>query len=176
MPFPLGCRTGRENWQTAFNGGRRMPFRIRDKMEFWSAAVFVLFGIAFLSISPNYEFGSLSRIGSGFFPTVLSILLIIIGLAIGVRSLARTERPVGRPAFLPILLVTLSMIAFAVTVENAGAVVAIVLITIIASFASKQFNWITRLSLAVVLTVFSIIVFIWGLGMPVPILGAWFGV
>ena len=78
-------------------------------------------------------------------------------------------------AYLPTFLVTLSMIAFAVSVENAGAIVAIVLITIIASFASRQFNWMSRLSLALVLTVFSIIVFIWGLGMPVPIFGAWFG-
>ena len=152
-----------------------MPFRIRDKMEFWSASLFILFGIAFLVISPNYEFGSLSRIGSGFFPTVLSVLLIILGLAIGVRSLVWAERPLERLAFLPTFLVTLSMLVFAVTVENAGAIVAIVLTTIIASFASKQFNWISRLSLAVALTVFSIVVFIWSLGMPVPIIGAWFG-
>ena len=50
-----------------------MPFRIRDKMEFWSAAIFILFGVAFLAISPNYEFGNpVPESAPVFFPPSLA--------------------------------------------------------------------------------------------------------
>jgi putative tricarboxylic transport membrane protein len=54
-------------------------------------------------------------------------------------------------------------------------IIALPLLVIVSASASARFNWKTTLAEAVGITVFSIIIFLKGLGVPLPILGSWFG-
>lgn len=148
-----------------------MKIQIRNQNEFWSGILFIGFGLIFLLVSPNYEFGSPARIGPGFFPTILSSLLIVVGLATASRGFYFSRIPLDRFALRPLILVTLSIVIFAVIINTAGALITIVLMTFIASLASEKFDLQSRLILAIVLATFSILVFILGLGMPIPIVG-----
>jgi hypothetical protein len=49
------------------------------------------------------------------------------------------------------------------------------LLIIISASASAKFRWLPTLLIAAGLTVFCILVFIKGLGIPLPVIGTWLG-
>jgi uncharacterized membrane protein YjgN (DUF898 family) len=54
-------------------------------------------------------------------------------------------------------------------------VIALPLFVLMTSFASVKFRWGPSLLLAAAATVFCTLVFVTGLGVPLPIIGRWFG-
>jgi putative tricarboxylic transport membrane protein len=119
--------------------------------------------------------GTALKMGPAYFPTVLSVLLILIGIISLVRSFIRPGTPIGRYAFKGLLLVTASTILFGIIIRGAGLVIALPLLVLVSSYASKQFRWKHSLAMSVGLTAFCILIFLEGLGLPLPILGSWFG-
>ncbi len=69
----------------------------------------------------------------------------------------------------------LSVVVFGFLVRGAGLVVALPLLVIISAYASTRFRWRTTLIMAAGLTIFCALVFVKGLGIPLPIIGPWFG-
>jgi putative tricarboxylic transport membrane protein len=113
--------------------------------------------------------------GPAYFPTILSGLLMTIGVISLVRSFIRPGSPVGTLALKGLALVITSTILFGLIVRGAGLIVALPVLVIISSLASTRFRWRYSLALAAGLTVFCILIFRQGLGVPLPILGSWFG-
>jgi hypothetical protein len=73
------------------------------------------------------------------------------------------------------LLVVSSVFLFGFIVREAGLIIALPLLVIISALASSQFRWVPTIALAAGLTVFCALVFIKGLGVPLPLIGPWFG-
>jgi uncharacterized membrane protein len=147
----------------------------RNPKDFWTGIIYVAFGAVAIFIARDYGMGTALKMGPAYFPVVLSVLLIVIGIISLVRSFIKPGTPIGRYAFKGLLLVTVSTVLFGLTVRGAGLVIALPLLVIISSYASKEFNWKYSLASAVGLTVFCILIFLKGLGVPLPILGSWFG-
>jgi putative tricarboxylic transport membrane protein len=82
---------------------------------------------------------------------------------------------VGGFALRKLALVTVSVIVFGLVAKGAGLIIALPVLVIMSAFASNEFRWGPSLALAAGLTVFCVFVFIVGLGVPLPILGSWFG-
>jgi putative tricarboxylic transport membrane protein len=148
---------------------------LRNPKDFWTGIIYVAFGAAAIFIARDYGMGTALKMGPAYFPVVLSVLLILIGIISLVRSFIKPGTPIGRYAFKGLLLVTASTVLFGLIVRGAGLVIALPLLVIISSYASKEFNWKYSLASAVGLTVFCILIFLKGLGVPLPILGSWFG-
>jgi putative tricarboxylic transport membrane protein len=148
---------------------------IRGTKDFWTGVIYVSIGTAALIINREFAMGSALKMGPAYFPAVLSGILIIIGIISFVRSFIRHGSPVSGYAFKGLLLVTGSTLLFGFIVRGAGLVIALPLLVIISSYASKQFNWKYSLGMAAGLTLFCILIFLKGLGVPLPILGSWFG-
>jgi hypothetical protein len=72
-------------------------------------------------------------------------------------------------------LVIVSALVFGLIVKSAGLAIALPVLVMISAFASDQFRWGPSLALAAGLTLFCVVVFLKGLGVPLPILGSWFG-
>lgn len=151
-----------------------MP-KLANHKDFWSGILFIGFGLGFLLLSPRYGIGTPSKMGPGFFPMLLGGLLILIGIVTTVRSFRGPVIRIDRMALGPLFLVAVSVVLFGLTVEWAGAAIAMILLGLIASLASPAFTLKSRIAVSVILTAFSIVVFIWGLGMPVPVMGSLFG-
>lgn len=154
-----------------------MPTRmikIRNPKDFWTAFIYIAVGSIFLVISREYPMGSTLKMGPAYFPTVLSSLLIIIGMISLVRSFIQQGTPVGSFTFRGLLLVIAATIIFGLIVRGAGLIVALPALVIISAFASIRFRWGEALALAAGLTLFCILVFLKGLGVPLPIVGSWF--
>lgn len=148
---------------------------IRSTQDFWTGVLYVFFGSAAVIIAREYGMGAAIRMGPGYFPTVLGGLLILVGVIAVVRSFVHTGDRIGRFNLKGLALVIASIIVFALIIRHAGLAFALPLLIIMSAYASDQFRWGPTLALAAGLTAFCILVFIQGLGVPLPVLGSWFG-
>ena len=73
------------------------------------------------------------------------------------------------------ILITIAVFLFGFLVRGAGLAVVIPILIITTAYASIHFRWGATVLLAIGMTVFCVLVFIKGLGLPLPILGSWFG-
>jgi putative tricarboxylic transport membrane protein len=83
-------------------------FRIKSPQDFGAAIVFLLMGLGGLYFS-----GTAGRMGPGYFPFVLSWLIIAIGVVVGLMSLSTEGPPIEAPQFRPLFFVLLSVIVLA---------------------------------------------------------------
>lgn len=148
---------------------------IRNQKDFYSGLLFIAFGAAFMWIAQDYGFGTARRMGPAFFPIILSGILIAIGIFIGVRGIAVAEEPMRGFTLKGLVLVIVSTLLFGLLVRNAGVPVATAALVAISAFASQRFNWKPTLVLAIGMAVFCVVVFVYALGLPMPVRGPWLG-
>jgi hypothetical protein len=146
--------------------------KIKSEKDFWSGLMFIVAGAGFAWGALNYSFGSSARPGPGYFPFGLGILLATLGALILFKSLTiETEdgEPFGKIAWRQLVVIVLSVAVFGALVPKLGMFISLPVLVIIASQATTDFGWIEIILSAVVLTVFSWAVFIWGLGLTIPL-------
>jgi Tripartite tricarboxylate transporter TctB family len=148
---------------------------LRNPKDFWTGIIYVAFGAAVIFIGRDYGLGTPRKMGPAFFPGILSIILIVIGIISLTRSFLRPGTPVGRIAFKGLLLVAGATLFFGIIVRGAGLVIALPVLVIVSAYGSDKFSWRTSIVMAIALTAFCILIFLKGLGIPLPILGSWFG-
>ena len=134
-----------------------------------SGCVFMTIGTAAIVAGRNYELGSLSRMGPGFFPLLLGGLLFIIGAVIGGRGLASPRATFAVERFLPIFAIAGSLVAFGLTIPRFGFAAAIAIACAIAMAATNRSSVLERVVLPIELCVFCSLVFIRGIGLAVPL-------
>jgi hypothetical protein len=148
---------------------------IRSSKDFYAGLLYVFFGASAFVIARDYNMGTAFRMGPAYFPTVLSVVLIVIGVASVIRAFIVTGTPVGRIALSGLLWVTASVVLFGFLVGGAGLAVALPLLVVTSASASAKFRWRPTLVMAVGITIFCVLVFLKGLGIPLPVIGPWFG-
>lgn len=149
--------------------------RIRGEKDFGIGLIYLVLGLIGLVVAQSYSFGTTGRMGPGYFPTVISSLLVIFGLVALVKGFLRDGAPLGKINWKGLLLVTLSVAAFGALLERAGLAGALIVLILVSAAASARFRFEYRAAVGVVaLMVFCIAVFVEGLGLPMPVIGAWF--
>jgi hypothetical protein len=148
---------------------------VKNPKEFWLGLIYIAIGAAAIYFGSDLSMGQAIKMGPAYFPIILSYLLITIGAVSLVRSFIRSGLPVGPFALKGLVLVIVAIALFGFVVRRAGFLIALPLLVIFGSYASKKFRWKSALVMAVVVTIFCILVFKQGLGVPLPILGSWFG-
>lgn len=145
--------------------------RIRNQKDFWSAVMFVIFGVLFIAWSTDYQFGSTQRMGPGYFPTILGILLVLLGILVALPSLKADaeETHVGKIGWRGLIVILGSVILYAVLLPRLGFVIAMASLVIISAMASKEFTWKAALLSVIVLGAFSYLVFVKGLELQFPV-------
>ena len=148
---------------------------IRSTKDFWSGAIYIFFGISAIVIAHEYGMGTALRMGAAYFPTVLGYLLIVLGAISLIRAFTVKGTPIGAFAIKAAVLVITSVVVFGLTVRGAGMAIGLPLLVIISALASSRFRWRPTLIMAAGLTLFCTLVFLKGLGIPLPVIGPWFG-
>jgi len=148
---------------------------IRSPRDFWAGMLYIVFGASAVLIARDYEMGNAFKMGPGYFPTMLGGLLMLIGLLAMWRAFWQPGTPIGTFTCKGLLLVLASTLVFGLVVRGAGLLIALPLLVLVSASASVRFRWGPSLALALGLTVFCTLVFLKGLGVPLPLLGAWFG-
>ncbi len=136
--------------------------------------VFMLFGVLAFVISRNYESGSLLDMGPGYFPRILSVLLGLLGASILFRGVKSRMVDGVAWAFLPLGILSLSMVLFGLLVERVGLVPSLAVLVLVSAAAGSEFKFREVLVLAVAVCLFAVVVFVWGLNMRFPLF-AWGG-
>ena len=147
----------------------------RNAKDFWTGIIYIAVGAAAIVIGRDYGMGTAMKMGPAYFPVILSGLLILIGAISVIRSFFKQGTPIGTFAWKGLVLVIAATLLFGAVVRGAGMVVALPLMVVLSAYASQRFNWKWALTLAAGVTVFCILIFRVGLGVPLPILGSWFG-
>lgn len=132
-----------------------------------AALFFGLIGFAQLPLGTSF------RMGPGYFPVLLSGLLGVMGLVIAGRAIgASAAVSTGRISWRGIALTSGATIGFALLVPRYGLVPALVVAILLSAFASQRMTLPLALGLTAGLTAFCVLLFRYGLGVPIPLLGA----
>jgi putative tricarboxylic transport membrane protein len=146
-----------------------MPGVLASK-DFWSGVMLIAIGVAAIFIARDYPFGTALRMGPGYFPTVLGAILVLFGLYLVVQGMRSSDAVEGNWSLRALVIVPLSLVLFGVLMDRAGFVPALVVLIFGSAAAGTEFKLAEVALLTVVLTVFCTAVFIWGLGLPYPLL------
>jgi hypothetical protein len=147
---------------------------LRNPKDFWSGTIFIGVGLAAVLIGRDYSMGTAGRMGPAYFPTILGALLALIGAIAVVRSMLTHGEGVARFTLKGLALVLGATVLFGVFVRSAGLPIAIILMVLMSGLASVKFKLVPFVLVAIGMTVFCSLVFVKGLGLPMPLLGSWF--
>jgi hypothetical protein len=144
---------------------------VRDVL---AGLIFIAFGLTFAGISITYELGTAFQMGPGYFPFVLGLLLVLFGLAIAVDGFLKTEtQEIGAIPWRGLLLLSAAVIVFGLGVKRLGLAPSLFVSAFLAALSSARTSLFAALIMAIGLTTLCIVIFVLGLGMPVPLLGPW---
>ncbi len=99
----------------------------------------IVIGAGAVFIARDYHFGSVLRMGPGFFPTILGVILIMFGLIIMVKGLIKGDKIQGRVSLRALLLLSLSLILFGILIERAGLIPALGALILCSAFRKQRF-------------------------------------
>jgi hypothetical protein len=148
---------------------------IKHQKDFWAGVLYMAFGIAAIGIALDYPLGTANRMGPGYFPRGLGTLMIVLGLILVLRSFKLKGEPIRFPSFKPLLIVLGSVVLFGLVAPKGGLVLATIVLIIASSTASHEFRWKEAVIASLILAVFTVIAFAYGLKLQLPIWPAFIG-
>jgi hypothetical protein len=153
---------------------------IKSQKDFASGLIFVLIGVAFAWGATAHDLGTGARMGPGFFPLALGIILAVLGSTVTFKSLLSSsgeDDGVGKFAWKPLVFIIAANLVFGVLLgglpsiglPSMGLIVAIYALTFISAFAGNEFRFKEVLVLATVLSVLSYVTFVLLLKVQFPV-------
>jgi hypothetical protein len=143
---------------------------VRQK-DFASGLLYIVLGIAFATASYGYRMGTASRMGPGYFPFWLGVLMAVIGAMVLLGSIRYDAKPetMQRWALRPLFIILGSVVVFGLLLETLGLVLSLIVLVVGSSLASHEFTWRATLINAAVLVAFSLVVFVYALSLQFPV-------
>jgi len=112
--------------------------------------------------------------GPGYFPSIISCLLMIFGVIALLRSFTTDGSAISTIAWRAGILVIGSVLAFAVLIDTLGLIAAIVAMVLLSAAASDKFRFEWKATVGLIgLIAFCSLVFVKGLGVPMLLVGPW---
>jgi hypothetical protein len=146
--------------------------RVKSPQDVGAGLVFLAIGVAGLYFGADLSFGTSARMGPGYFPTLLSLSIIAIGLIVGFQGMTVDGPPIEPMQLRPIAFIIAAILIFGFLIESIGLALTAIALTVLAAFARREVNWIETLLLGVGLALFTVGVFVYLLGQALP---AWWG-
>lgn len=144
--------------------------RIKSPKDFWSGAMFLGFGLfAVIWTKMNYQVGTPVNMGPGFLPMLVGALLVLIGAGIALRALAVDGAPLPHIHWRSVIVIPATVAVYGYLINPLGLLLSTTLLVVVSRFAGNEFNWKESILLGLGLATFSVVVFIIGLSMPMPI-------
>lgn len=154
---------------------------IKSQRDFFSGLMFSAVGVAFAVGATSYTLGEGAKMGPGYFPLLLGILLAVLGLVITARSLVKADQPngdlMGAFAWKPLFFIISANLVFGVMLGGLpsiglpamGLIAGIFALTVLASLAGDDFRIKEVLVLGTLLSLGSYGAFVLLLRLPLPV-------
>jgi hypothetical protein len=150
--------------------------RIKSQKDFFAGLLYMLIGIGFAWGATNYNIGDGARMGPGYFPLLLGIVLAIIGAIVLFQAMVVETpdgNPIGKWAWKPLVFIIAANFLFGILlggwpmlgIPAMGLIIAIFVLTFVAALAGTEFKFIEVLILAILLAALSWFAFVWGLNL-----------
>lgn len=142
--------------------------------DFLSGLMFIGFGLLALYFGQKLALGTPVRMGPGWVPRMLSLILLGLGGLICVIALVSGGEQVERLKWKPLTMVTIGIVCFALLFERAGLLPALIVLILISSLGGEEFKLTEVIGNMIALAILCIVVFKIGLGMNISIIrGVW---
>lgn len=153
---------------------------IKSQKDFYSGLLFLVVGVAFAWGATTYNVGTGARMGPGYFPLILGICMAILGAFIIFEALViETEdgEKIGSWAWKPLFFIIAANLLFGLLLAGLpsigfpafGLIVAIYVLTFVASLAGEEFSFKAVFVLATILSIMSYAAFILLLKLQFPV-------
>lgn len=150
--------------------------RIKSEKDFLSGLVFIAVGVAFAVGAQTYKVGDAARMGPGYFPMLLGVLLSILGVVVAFLALTvETEDgdKFGSIAWRPLFFIIIANLVFGILLGGLpsigfpafGLIIAIYALVFLAALAGDEFKFKEVLILATILAVMSYFAFVYMLNL-----------
>ena len=143
--------------------------RIRAPKDFWSGVMFCGFAAVALLAAQGYSLGTAGKMGPGYFPLLLGLVLAVLGLILVGRSVLIDGDAMPAIHVLPLAVIAAAVCLFGVMIEPLGLVISLAVLTVLTAWAGPQFRLTETVVLAAALIAFSVAVFVYGLGLPLNV-------
>ena len=154
--------------------------QIKSQKDFFAGLMFLLVGLAFAWGAGSYSVGTGARMGPGYFPMALGVLLAVLGLIVTITALVVETAdgdPLGRIAWKPLIFIISGNLVFGASIGGLpsiglppmGLIFGIFALTFVASNAGDEFKFKEVLILAIILSLFSYAAFIMLLKLQFPV-------
>ena len=145
-----------------------MKLELRNNKDFWAGVMFILVGSIAIITAWDYPLGSTLRMGPGYFPVVLSGIMIVFGLIVMLKGLHQSEKIQGNWSIRALIILPFSMVLFGILMVITGFIPALIALIFVSAASGRKFKVKEVLLLTVMLVAISWTIFIWGLGLPFP--------
>lgn len=143
-----------------------------NRSDLGAGAIFIAIGLFFgVNTLMELDIGTARRMGPGFFPIMLSGILIALGLLIALQSVGHADEARGPLPWRGLVVLLSVPVIFGMLIRPLGMVPVLALTTFVTSFASTRMSLKAAVLLALGLTVFCVAVFNLGLGLPLRLFG-----
>lgn len=139
-----------------------------------AGAIFIALGLAFALGALSYNLGDPLRMGPGYMPLVLGLILTGLGVGVVIKGVVAGEGDdIGRVEWRAIVLIVAALLFFGLTVRGLGVAGALLGTTLLAALARGRTSPVEAVAVAVGLTVLSVVLFIFVLQLRLPLTGPW---
>lgn len=148
---------------------------IANRKDLSAGLLFVAIAALFAAGTIDLDLGTPLKLGPGAFPLLLAGVLALLGLIIVAKAFRAPGADIVAMPWRGIALIVVAPIVFGLTVRGLGLAAAIALVVAVSAYASRRMSWKLAIALIVGLTIFCVLVFHVGLGLPVRLVGPWLG-
>jgi hypothetical protein len=152
-----------------------MSISIKSPKDFWCGLLLIAVSAIFAVGLIGLPIGTAFRMGPGYFPMVLMILLAFLGLLILINGVRLEGPPIGTVSLRSILLIAMPIIFFGLTLRGLGLVLSLGITVFATTFAYRNWNAGVAIATTWALIAASILIFVYGLGLPLSLFGPWVG-
>ena len=151
--------------------------QLKNRQDFWSGVMFVALGLGFAWKATSYQMGTAARMGPGYFPFWLGLVLALLGVIVLLGSFSKNalETKVDKFDWRIAGLVVGSVLLYGFILRPLGVYLSVAILVIVSSLASHEFSWKVAIGNAIFLVVFSYLAFIKGLGLIFPLWPSFMG-
>jgi len=141
---------------------------IRAK-DFWAGIMFLSFASVAVLAARGYSMGTAGRMGPGYFPMALGLVLGLLGLLIIARSVVAGSGAISGLQLRPLLVLAGAVLTFGLLIERLGLVITLAVVVAASAVASRESRPLEIAALAAMLAAFSVGIFVYALRLPLSV-------
>ena len=147
--------------------------RVRNPQDLAGGVLLIAVGVLGWLLIRRLPMGTAFRMGPAYVPTMVSGLIVAVGVILAARSLLVRGPRLETGRMRPLAVILASFVLFGLLIESAGLVLASLTLVLVTGFAAREHRWKEAIVVGAVLTAFAVVLFHVLLRLPMPVWPRW---